>query len=352
MVKTALVFPGQGSQRAGMGRGLTDLPAVAAAVEECSRHTGLPIMESLLNTPDAALRETERAQPAIFALSLGLARALLYEGIRPALFAGHSVGHFAALAVSGALRTGDAARLVARRGRLMAAAGRRRPGAMGVVHGLDSRTVAEALEESGLPLWPANVNLANQVAVAGARDALEAGRRLFTDLGGRWIGLEVSGAFHSPLLDAEAAEFAAVVDTLEIGEPSAPVLRNRDGASLTSPGSIREDLKGHMTGPVRWVAVMDALLDAGVGLVIEAGPGKVLTGLMMCHARRLPAMSTGAPRRLRRAVQAAAPHVRRASHEAAPAHGVSGAYEAVPAHETTAAVNAAAEAHGTREGRR
>ena len=333
MVTAALVFPGQGSQRAGMGRGLTDLPAVAAAVEECSAHTGLPIMEYLLDTPDAALRETERAQPAIFALSLGLARALLDEGVRPVLFAGHSVGHFAALAASGALRPGDAARLVARRGRLMAAAGRRRPGAMGVVHGLDSRTVAEALHESGLPLWPANVNLADQIAVAGARDALEAGRRLLTDLGGRWVALDVSGAFHSPLLEAEAADFAAVVETLEIGEPSAPVLRNRDGAALAGPRSIREDLQGHMTGPVRWVAVMDALLGDGVGLVIETGPGKVLTGLMMRHARRLPAVSTGAPRLYRRALRAAAPHEAMAVHETAAAHGAEAAL-------------------GTREGRR
>ena len=332
MVTAALVFPGQGSQRAGMGRGLTELPAVAAAVEECSAQTGLPIMEYVLDTPDAALRETERAQPAIFALSLGLARALLDEGVRPVLLAGHSVGHFTALTVAGALRPGDAARLVARRGRLMAAAGRCRPGAMGVVHGLDSRTVAEALDGSGLPLWPANVNLSDQIAVAGARDALEEGRRLLTDLGGRWVALDVSGAFHSPLLDAEAADFAAVVDTLEIGEPSAPVLRNRDGAALTGPRSIREDLKGHMTGPVRWVAVMDALIDAGVGLVIETGPGKVLTGLMMRHARRLPAMSTGAPHLFRRAVQATAPHEAPASLEAPASHEASASHEAPAPH--------------------
>ena len=305
-MKTALVFPGQGAQYAGMGDALMDLPAVAGAVEECAAQTGLPIMEYVLTTPDAELRETERAQPAIFALSLGLARVLLEKGIRPDLLAGHSVGHFAALAVSGALRSGDAARLVAQRGRIMAAAGRRRPGGMGVVRGLDVRTVTEVLEGSGLPLWPANVNLSDQVAVAGARDALDEARRLLTDAGGQWIRLDVSGAFHSPLLDEEAAEFAALVDTFEVGEPSAPILRNRDGAALIRPDCIREDLKRHMTGPVRWVAVMQALLDAGVDLVLETGPGRVLTGLMKRHVRGFPVLNTGSPRALQRAVEAAA----------------------------------------------
>ena len=305
MVKTALVFPGQGTQSAGMGRGLVDLPAVAETIEQCAGDTALPILDLVLNTPDAALRETERAQPAIFALSFGLARAVLDAGVRPALFAGHSIGHFAALAVSGALRPGDAARLIAERGRLMAAGGARRPGGMGVVHGLDSRTVTEALDASGLPLWPAVINLPRQITVSGDRSALEEGRRLLTTLGGRWRTLNVSGAFHSPLLDAEAEEFAAVAEALDVAKPSVPVLRNRDGAALTRPESIREDLKRHMTGPVRWVAVMETLLDSGTGLVIEAGPGRVLTGLIRRHARGLAAMSTDTPCALHRAVEAA-----------------------------------------------
>ena len=305
MVSTAFVFPGQGSQYAGMGRRLMQLPAVAAALEECAAATALPTLDYVLDTPDAALCETERAQPAIFALSVGLARALLDEGVRPALFAGHSVGHFTALAASGALGLGDAARLVARRGRLMAAGGRRRPGGMGVVQGLDAWTVAEVLRQCNLPLWPANVNLPRQTAVSGERAALDEARIVFTDLGGRWRRLNVSGAFHSPLLDEEAAHFAALVDALDISEPRAPVLRNRDGVPLTRPEGIREDLKGHMTGPVRWVAVMDALRAAGVRLALEAGPGAVLTRLMKRYARDLPVMSTDSPRSLARAVRAA-----------------------------------------------
>ena len=305
MVKTALVFPGQGTQSAGMGRGLTDLPAVAETIERCADVTSLPMLDLVLNATDAALRETERAQPAIFALSVGLARAVLDAGVRPALFAGHSSGHFAALAASGALRPEDAARLIAERGRLMAAGGARRPGGMGVVLGLDSRTVSEALDASGLPLWPAVVNLPRQITVSGDRGALARGRCLLTGLGGRWRTLNVSGAFHSPLLDEEAEEFAALVETLDIGEPSAPILGNRDGAALTRPECIREDLKRHMTGTVGWVAVMETLLDAGTGLVVEAGPGRVLTGFIRRYARGLPVMSTETPCALHRAVQAA-----------------------------------------------
>ena len=305
MVKTAVVFPGQGTQSAGMGRGLVDLPAVARTIEQCAEDTALPILDFVLNTPDTALRETERAQPAIFSLSFGLARAVLDAGVRPVLFAGHSIGHFAALAMSGALRPADAARLIAARGRLMAAGGARRPGGMGVVHGLDSRTVAEALDASGLPLWPAVVNLPRQITVSGDRRALEEGRRLLTALGGRWHTLNVSGAFHSPLLDAEAEKFAALAQTLDIAEPSAPILRNSDGAALTRPECIREDLTRHMTGPVLWVAIMDTLLDSGVELVLETGPGRVLTGLVRRHARGLASMSTETPCALHRAVRAA-----------------------------------------------
>ena len=305
MVKTALVFPGQGAQFAGMGRGLVDLPAVGETIEQCARDTGLPIRDLVLNTPDATLRETERAQPAIFALSFGLARAVLDAGVRPTLFAGHSVGHFVALAASGALRPRDAARLVAERGRLMAAGGGRRPGGMGVVHGLDGGTVAEALDTSGLALWPAVINLPRQITVSGARDALPEGRRLLTALGGRWRALNVSGAFHSPLLEAEARVFASRTETLDVARPSAPILRNRDGAPLTRPECIREDLKRHMTGPVRWVAIMECLRDSGTGLVIEAGPGKVLTGLVRRYVPGSAVRSTESPCALRRAVEAA-----------------------------------------------
>lgn len=308
MVTTALVFPGQGTQFAGMARGLVDLLAVGDTIEQCAQDTGLPIREFVLDMPGAMLRETERTQPAIFALSFGLARAALDAGVRPVLFAGHSVGHFAALAASGALRSRDAAQLVAERGRLMAAGGMRRPGGMGVVHGLDIRTVAEALDASGLSLWPAAINLPHQITVSGDRAALTEGRRLLTALGGRWRTLNVSGAFHSPLLDVEAREFAARVETLNVAVPSAPVLRNRDGTPLTRPECIREDLKRHMTEPVRWVAMMEFLRDSGTGLVIEVGPGKVLTGFLRRHVPGLTVMGTTTPGALRRAVEAATAH--------------------------------------------
>ena len=306
MVKTALVFPGQGTQSAGMGRGLVDLPAVAETIEQCAREMNLPVRDFVLNTPGAVLRSTDRAQPAIFALSLGLARAVLDAGVRPALLAGHSIGHFAALAASGALRPADAARLVATRGRIMAAGASRRPGGMGVVLGLDRRTVTEALDASALPLWPAVINLPRQITVSGDRGALEEGRRLFTALGGRWRTLNVSGAFHSPLLDEEAEEFATSIRALNITMPSTPVLRNRDGVALIRPACIREDLKRHMTGPVHWVSVMETLHRDGTELVIETGPGRVLAGLVRRHVRGLPVMGTETAQALCRAVESAA----------------------------------------------
>ena len=305
MVSTAILFPGQGAQFFGMGRKLIGLRRVVETLEECADASSLPIMDYVLKTPDAVLRETNRAQPAIFALSVSLARILLDEGVKPGLYAGHSIGHFSALVISGSLRLSDAAHLVAERGRLMAASGKRRPGGMGVVHTLDEQTVTEAIEKSGLPLWSANFNLLDQIVVSGERGALEKARALFTDLGGRWCSLNVSGAFHSPLLDAEAAEFAATVETIEVGTPSVPVLRNCDGMALTRAETVRKDLKRHMMAPVRWTAVMDAMRKAGITLGFEAGPGRVLTGLMMRHVPALSVMSTGTPALLQRAVQAA-----------------------------------------------
>ena len=303
-MKTALVFPGQGTQSAGMGRGLVNLPAVAETIEECASDMNLPIRDFMLNTPDAGLRPTERAQPAIFALSLALARVVLDAGVRPSLFAGHSIGHFAALAASGALRAQDAARLIAARGRIMAAGGRR--GGMGAVLGLDGPTVTRTLQASGLALWPAVVNLPRQITVSGDRDGLEEGRRLFVALGGRWRRLNVSGAFHSPLLCEEARTFATLVSALDVAVPSAPVLRNRDGAALTRPRCIRDDLKRHMTDRVHWVAIMERLLRDGTELVIETGPGKVLTGLLRRHVPGLAVVSTESPDALRRAIELAA----------------------------------------------
>ncbi len=302
-MKTAILFPGQGSQSAGMGRRLLDFPQVISTIEECADATNLPLVDYVLHTPDTLLLETERAQPAIFALSVGVARVLLDKGIRPVLFAGHSLGHFSALAVAGVIELTVAAKLVASRGEIMSRADQRCPGGMAVVQNISAEAVMDVLKEAGLSLWVANCNLYDQIVISGCKKALKSAKRLFGDLGGRWTQLNVSGAFHSPLLDEEAAEFSVLIDDVEIRLPSVPVLCNSNGSVLESVSAIREDLKSHMTSLVRWVAVMDKLSEKGITLAIESGPGNILKGLMMHHDRNIQAMSTITRESINRAIK-------------------------------------------------
>jgi len=305
-----MLFPGQGSQKAGMGRRLLDLPQVADTVAACEVATDLPLLDYICRTPDAVLRETNKAQPAIFALSVGIARVMLDEGVQPTLFAGHSLGHFTALAVSGAIKLSDAAKLVAARGELMAKNGLRCAGGMGVVQNIDEKIIADTLQQSGLSLWIANCNLKDQVVISGLKEDLEFARKLFSGLGGCWTALNVSGAFHSPLLDDEAVKFSALIDRVVIQQPFAPLLSNSTGELSQDTNAIRDDLKQHMTGAVNWIFVMDKLSEIGITIGIESGPGKILTGLMMRHNRDIQMMNTVTPTLISRAVNTIKRNVR------------------------------------------
>ncbi|WP_109314798.1 ACP S-malonyltransferase [Pseudovibrio ascidiaceicola] len=303
MNTTCWLFPGQGSQSQAMGKAFLQIPAFSRVIEEIETACDLPVSRYISSLPDNDLKRTDRAQLGIFAMSMGVAACLQEKHFSSIAVAGHSLGHFSALTAAGVLDLKDAAMLVRERGRLMLSANTRQAGGMGVVQGLSEAVVNDCLEKADLDIWPANINLFDQVVVSGRADQLNQAKDVLVAAGGRWVPLNVSGAFHSPLLDVEAEAFADVIDEVPFHKPERVVLSNSTGRILHSPEEIRNDLKEHMTSRVSWFQIMAKLSCLGISEYCEVGPGKVLTGLLLRHSRETPVSSTGTPTLLNRYMQ-------------------------------------------------
>jgi len=281
---TALLFPGQGSQRVGMGRRLaTEHPAARATLDEADDALDLSLSRLCFEGPESELTRTEFCQPAILTVSVALWRALGAEsGIEPRWLAGHSLGEYTALVVAGALRFRDAVRLVRLRGRLMQAAVPEGIGTMAAVVGLDDDMVAEicVAAAEGEIVAPANYNGAGQVVVAGHRAAVERAMESARAAGGRVIPLTVSAPFHCGLMLPAAAELATALATTDIAPPAVPIITNVEAAVNVDPLRIRDLLVRQVTAPVRWAASMRVLQTLGCRRAVEVGPGQVLTKLL------------------------------------------------------------------------
>ena len=275
----ALVFPGQGSQKVGMGRAAAESSETAAGVfAEADEALGFDLSRLCFEGPEERLKETANTQPAILAASVAvLAAALDADAIerRPALVAGHSLGEYSALVAAGALEFGAAMRLVRERGRLMDEAGQASPGTMAAIVGLDEATVEEVCRESGAEV--ANYNAATQTVVGGTPQAVERACALAKERGGRGLPVKVSGAFHTSLMEPAAEAFSRLLADAEVAAPVIPVVGNVSGQTLTSAADVRADLEQQIRRPVRWHQSIDAMEAAGARRTIEVGPGKVLT---------------------------------------------------------------------------
>jgi [acyl-carrier-protein] S-malonyltransferase len=278
MARLALCFPGQGSQAAGMARGLEatglgrHLLAVAGAA-------GLDLGTALAGS-DADLRPTEVAQPALVFTELTLAAALP-EDLEIVAVAGHSVGELSACAAAGALDPADALRLSIERGRLMAAM---HEGTMAALLGLDAERVAAICAAVDGVVVVANLNAPGQVVISGASAAVTAASRAATEAGARRVlPLRVSGAFHSPLMAAAAPAFAALLDAVPLHDARLPVVANVDGSPVRAAGEIRERLRRQLAAAVHWTESVERMVALGADTLVEIGPGSVLTGL----ARRI-----------------------------------------------------------------
>ena len=284
----AYIFPGQGSQSAGMGKALAEAsPAARQVWAEADAALGGPISTLAWGGPAEQLDLTENAQPAILAASIAILRAAqdgwTTAGIAapaPAFLAGHSMGQYSALVAAGVLDLADAVRLVRRRGQLMQAAP---DGAMAAIIGLDDARLPD-LEAAGQAVGTftiANRNSPGQVVVSGERAAVEAAAEAAKGLGARRaIVLPVSVAAHSPLMADAATGMRTAIDAVAFRDPTVPLLANADARPLTTAAACRDELVEHLTRGVDWVRAVESMAAAGVDTFLEVGPGKVLTGLV------------------------------------------------------------------------
>lgn len=286
MTRVALCFPGQGSQAAGMADGLLARP-LARSLLDVAAEDGLDLRAALGGSDDD-LRPTELAQPALVFVELVLADALPAD-LEVVGVAGHSVGEYAAISVAGAYRPEDALRLVIRRGREMAAM---TEGTMAAVLGLDEDLLQQACAEvraAGMVVAVANLNAPGQVVISGTAAGVRRAGELAQERGARRVlPLNVSGAFHSPLMAPAAARFLAVIEATPRQPLRLPVACNVDGAATGESRDLPALLGRQLESPVRWADCVATLVGLGAEVLVEVGPGTVLSGL----ARRI---APGAP---------------------------------------------------------
>lgn len=281
-MRTALLLPGQGSQEVGMGRDLAERwPEARELFDRADRILDLDLSRLCWEGPEEELTRTENAQPAILLHSY-VAWRLLPDRLRGDVVvgAGHSLGEFTAYLCAGALSFGDALRLVRRRGELMA---RSDEGTMAAVIGMDDDRVRELCAEDEGTVVAANFNSPGQVVISGGEEAVErvGDRARETEDGARRVlPLQVSGAFHSPLMEVAREGLAEALEAVDFGDPDFPVVANASAEPVTSGEEARRLLMDQLTSPVRWTESVLAMRDHGPEHWLEVGPGNVLTGLL------------------------------------------------------------------------
>jgi [acyl-carrier-protein] S-malonyltransferase len=280
----AFVFPGQGSQSVGMGRAFAETSGAAKRVfDEANDALGFDLRRVMFEGPESELALTATTQPAVLTASVAVAAACAERGLTPALAAGHSLGEYSALVVAGALGLADAVRAVRRRGELMQEAVPVGTGAMAAIMGVDADVVEQVCTEAaqGEVVGIANVNSALQIVIAGHRAAVERAVALAKERGGRKsVLLPVSAPFHCALMAPAAEGLATALAGVAVGDPTIPVVRNVDGGVTRRAADVVPFLLRQVASPVRWTDCMRRLVDEGATTFVEAGPGRVLTGLV------------------------------------------------------------------------
>ncbi|MBV9928739.1 MAG: ACP S-malonyltransferase [Acidobacteria bacterium] len=282
----AYVFPGQGSQAPGMGRELAEkYPAAREVFEEADEALGFALSKLCFEGPAEELQLTENTQPAILATSVAALRAAEAEGLpRPDFVAGHSLGEYSALVAAGALSLRDAVTVVRQRGRYMQEAVPVGAGAMAAVLGADIETVEAACREAahgGEVCSAANINSPGQIVIAGSAAAVERALPILKERGAkRAIPLKVSAPFHCALMLPAQERLAADLDRVEFRDLGVPLVTNVDAKAIRTGSEARASLVRQVSSPVRWRESLELLTGEGVGLFVEVGPGKVLSGLV------------------------------------------------------------------------
>ncbi len=301
----AFTFPGQGSQQPGMGRPWVDHPSWSI-VTTASQASGRDVSALLLDADADELRRTENAQLSTYVLSLVVHDAVARLGVTPARAAGHSLGEYSALTAVGALRVEDGVRLVTERGAAMQSAADARPGSMAAVLGADDEAVAEACAEASGEVWVANSNAGGQVVIAGDPAAIDEATALAKERGARKaLSLPVGGAFHTPFMAPAAERLRAALEGTTFADASVPVIANVDALPHQHADQWAGLLEQQLTSAVRWRETLERLVADGITVLLELGPGGVLTGMAKRGAPNATAKAVATPSDLEAAVELA-----------------------------------------------
>ena len=279
-MKHAYIFPGQGSQFSGMGKDHFENSAFAKKIfEQANEQLGFRISDIMFSGTEEDLRRTDVTQPAIFLHSVIAFKSI--ENAKPDMVAGHSLGEFSALVAAGALSFEEGLSLVAARARAMQNACEQEPGTMAAVLGLDDAKVEEVCAAIEEVVVPANYNCPGQLVISGSVKGIELACAAMKEAGAkRALVLPVGGAFHSPLMKSAENELSAAIEKAVIYKPACPVYQNVVARAVIDPEEIKQNLINQLTGPVKWTQSVQAMIADGASVFTEAGPGKVLQGLV------------------------------------------------------------------------
>lgn len=291
-MKHFYVFPGQGAQYTGMGKDLYDNNAeVRAMMERANEILGFRLTDIMFEGTAEELKQTKVTQPAVFLHSVAMAKAL---DAKPDAVAGHSLGEFSALVVSGALSFEDGLRLVSKRAQAMQACCEAVEGGMAAVLSLTDEEVETICAETEGVVVAANYNCPGQLVISGEKRAIEAACVKAKEAGARRaLPLPVGGAFHSPLMEPAREELEKAIAEAAFQTPACPIYQNVDAKPHTDPEEIKQNLIAQLTAPVRWTQIVREMLADGVDAITELGPGTVLQGLVKKVSAELPVESKG-----------------------------------------------------------
>ena len=295
--KVAYVFPGQGAQTVGMGKDLYEnFDSVKALFKQADDAVGFQLTKIFFEGPEEELRKTSNAQPALVAVSFACLKAAQEVGGKnlPAasFMAGHSLGEYTALAAANSIDFATAVFLAKERGRLMYEAGMKTAGSMMAMLGIEEAVLAEVCRETNTVI--ANINSPGQLVISGAAENITKAGELAEARGAsRAIPLQVSGAFHSPLMQPAVDGMTQILSKVTFNDPSVPIIANVTALPLTSGSQIKDELLEQLCNGVQWQRSVEYMIQKGVGRFIEIGPGKVLTGLIKRISRDVEIMNIG-----------------------------------------------------------